>query len=162
MKITANEEYGLRIILRIAKIQKANLGDGLVSINDIALAEGISYENTAAIVSKLKDSHLVESMRGKYGGYKLKRSIQEINLYQIINALGKTTFDLDFCDSHSGLKDTCVHSSNCSVRPVWYSLSSLINNFLAGISLAQLLEQEAEISDNLKELTKDYQELVLG
>lgn len=162
MKITANEEYGLRIILRIAKIQKANPELDLVALNDIALAEGISYENTAAIVSKLKDSNLVESVRGKYGGYKLSRNITEINLYQIINALSKNTFDIDFCESHSGLKETCVHSVNCSVRPVWHSLSSLINNFLAGISLAQLLEQETEISQSLKELAKDCQELVLG
>ena len=81
MKITANEEYGLRIILRVAKL--LSCGVELVSLHDIAQAEGISIENTAAILSHLREANLIESVRGKYGGYKLARTPQQINLYDI-------------------------------------------------------------------------------
>ncbi len=149
MKITASEEYGLRIILRAAKLLAGDAD--LVSLHDIADAEGISVENTAAILSKLREANLIESVRGKYGGYRLSRSPSNINLYQIIDALGGTSFGIDFCDSHSGIQENCANSSNCSVRPVWSTLNSLINNFLAGITLAELLSEESSARDSIKD-----------
>ena len=143
MKITANEEYGLRIILRVAKILKTD-DSRLVSLNEIAEAEGISVENTAAILSKLRDSGLIESIRGKYGGYKLGKLPKDINLFQVMSALSKDSFSIDFCDTHSGNQETCVHSTDCSVRSVWSNLTNLINNFLASINLEHLLENETQ------------------
>lgn len=144
MKITAYEEYGLRIILRLAKLQSQ--GDKLVSLNDIASSEGISSENTAAILSKLRDAELIESVRGKYGGYKLKKDPSQINLFQIVSGISKNAFDLQFCDTHSGNKDICVHSTDCSVRSVWTSVNSMINNFLASITLLQLMKNESDFN----------------
>jgi Rrf2 family transcriptional regulator, iron-sulfur cluster assembly transcription factor len=147
MKITAYEEYGLRIILRLAKLQSE--GEGLVSLNDIASKEGISSENTAAILSKLRDAELIESVRGKYGGYKLKKEPSNINLFQIVNGISKDTFDLTFCETHSGNKETCVHSTECTVRSVWTSVSSMINNFLASITLEQLMQNESDFNTEM-------------
>lgn len=159
MKITAYEEYGLRIILRLAKLQ--NSGDKLVSLNDIASNEGISSENTAAILSKLREAQLIESVRGKYGGYKLKKEPSQINLFQIVSGISKDTFDLSFCETHSGNKEICVHNTECSVRSVWTSVSSMINNFLASITLEQLMQNESDFniemmnSFNLKEVLQN-------
>jgi Rrf2 family iron-sulfur cluster assembly transcriptional regulator len=149
MKITANEEYGLRIILRLALILEKQ-GGSLVSLNEIADAEGFSVENTAAILSKLREGELIESVRGKYGGYKLAGKPEEINLYQILQALSKDTFGLEFCESHAGIKTKCVHNEDCSVRPVWTSLSALIQNFLAGITLRELMQDENSCASELK------------
>lgn len=147
MKITAYEEYGLRVILRLAKLQ--NAGEGLVSLNQIASTEGISAENTAAILSKLRDAELIESVRGKYGGYKLKKDPSQINLFQIVSGISKDTFDLNFCETHAGNKEVCVHNSECSVRSVWTSVSSMINNFLASITLERLMLNEADFNIEL-------------
>ncbi|MDD9898228.1 MAG: Rrf2 family transcriptional regulator [Candidatus Melainabacteria bacterium] len=141
MKITAHEEYGLRIIVRLAKILGTSDKD-LVGISEIAEAEGISYENTAAIIGKLKDSDLVTSVRGKFGGYKLNKEPKAIKLHQIIDAFGEASFGIDFCDKHSGKEESCVNSGDCSIRPVWSAVNGLINNFLAGISLEDLLQNE--------------------
>ncbi len=148
MKITAYEEYGLRIVLRLANLSKDN--DSLVSLSEIAKLEGISNENTAAILSKLRDAELVESVRGKYGGYKLNRAPSEITLYQIVNGLAKETFDLNFCESHSGKSETCVHNSDCTVRSVWSSVNTLINNFLDSITLEQLMNNEKDFVTELQ------------
>jgi len=148
MKITAYEEYGLRIILRLAKLEST--ADKLVSLNEIASSEGISTENTAAILSKLRDAQLVESVRGKYGGYKLKRDPSEINLFQIVNGISKDTFDISFCETHSGNKEECVHNTECTVRSVWTSISSMINNFLASITLQQLMQNESDFNFELQ------------
>ena len=149
MKITANEEYGLRIILRVAKIRAAD-DSKLVSLNEISEAEGISVENTAAILSKLREAGLIESVRGKYGGYKLGQEIEEINLHQVMSAVSKDTFNLDFCDTHTGNQETCVHTEDCSVRSVWSNLTNLINNFFASITLKHLLEDEAKSGTDIQ------------
>ena len=149
MKITANEEYGLRIILRVAKIRE-NDDSKLVSLNEIAEAEGISVENTAAVLSKLREAGLVESVRGKYGGYKLGKEPNEINLYQIISAVSKDTFNVEFCETHTGNQETCVHSNDCSVRSVWSNLTNLINNFFANITLKHLLEDETQAQTDIQ------------
>ena len=151
MKITAYEEYGLRIILRLAKLQ--NNANTLVSLNEIASAEGISAENTAAILAKLKEAKLIESVRGKFGGYKLSKSPAEINLYQVVNGISKKTFDIDFCDSHSGNQEICVHANDCSVRSVWSSVHSLVNNFLASISLEKLMLREVDLNLEIQQNT---------
>lgn len=161
MKITAHEEYGLRIILRLAKLLVTS-PNGLVSINAIAEAEAISYENTAAIIGKLKEARLVESTRGKYGGYKLSRPSSNINLYQIIDALGEASFGIDFCDKHSGNQASCVNSNDCSVRPVWASLNSLVNNFLASISLANLLEKEQSTIHQIRGQVRNFAEVQMA
>ena len=160
MKITAYEEYGLRIILRLARLSEErkdlrlaklqNDANELVSLNEIASSEGISTENTAAILSKLRDAELIESVRGKYGGYKLKRSPAEINLFQVVSGISKETFDLSFCETHSGNKETCVHNTECTVRSVWTSVTSMINNFLASITLEQLMQNESDFSTQLE------------
>ena len=148
MKITAHEEYGLRMILRMAKLQAQE--DRLVSLNEIAELEGISPENTAAVLSKLRDADLIESVRGKFGGYKLKRTPDQITLYQIVNGISKDTFDINFCDTHSGNQDTCVHSTDCSVRSVWSSISSMVNNFLDSITLEKLMQKEIDFTSELQ------------
>jgi hypothetical protein len=148
MKITANEEYGLRIMLRLALIQERQSGK-LVSLNEIADAEGFSVENTAAILSKLREGDLIESVRGKYGGYKLVNKPEELNLYQILQVLSKDTFGIEFCESHSGIKTKCVHNEDCSVRPVWTGLTALIQNFLANITLKQLMQKESACQSEL-------------
>jgi Rrf2 family iron-sulfur cluster assembly transcriptional regulator len=158
MKITANEEYGLRIMLRLALIQERQSGK-LVSLNEIADAEGFSVENTAAILSKLREGDLIESVRGKYGGYKLVNKPEELNLYQILQVLSKDTFGIEFCESHSGIKTKCVHNEDCSVRPVWTGLSALIQNFLAGITLEQLMQNESGCQSQLKNNFKILQDI---
>lgn len=149
MKITANEEYGLRIMIRMAKIL-ADDNSRLVSLNEIAEAEGISVENTAAILSKLREAGLIESVRGKYGGYNLAQEPQEINLHQIISSLSRDTFSIDFCENHSGNQEICVHSDDCSVRSVWSNLTNLINNYFASISLQYLLNDEARAQTGIR------------
>jgi Rrf2 family iron-sulfur cluster assembly transcriptional regulator len=152
MKITANEEYGLRIMLRAAKIQNERPGE-LISLNELAQAEGISVENTASILSKLREAGLIESLRGKFGGYKLIKEPAHTSLYEVLKGISKETFSFDFCESYSGTQETCVNAGDCTVRPVWSHLTSLINNFLAGISIKDLMTDEHKTDALLQRFT---------
>ena len=149
MKITANEEYGLRIILRLATLAETN-DSKLVSLAQISDSEGITPEYCASIITLLKHANLVISVRGKNGGYKLAKPPDEINLYQIINALSEKPFAFDFCETHSGVLETCMHSNNCSVRPVWNYITNVMDYFFRGVTLRQLMSPEQEVDSSMR------------
>jgi len=76
MKFSTQEEYGLRILLRIAR--DAN-GKGL-TIPEISTAEGMTIHNTAKLLRILRIGGFLTSFRGQIGGYTLTKPANEIYL----------------------------------------------------------------------------------
>ena len=73
MRLSAQEEYGLRCLLQVAKSATA----GPIAINEIATREGISPEYAAKLMRALRRAGLVISTRGAAGGYHLARDPRE-------------------------------------------------------------------------------------
>ncbi len=160
MKITANEEYGLRVMLQLVKILRSKeLAEGrkelLVTLNDIAIAEDISTDYVAQILLKLRRAELVDSVRGKNGGYKLLKAAEEISLFEVMQALSDEAYGEDFCENHSGRGNSCTHKTECSIRPVWSTISSMVNNYFKSIKLADLLSSESCMNTMLEASTND-------
>lgn len=156
MKITADEEYGLRILLTIAKLSYAEDSStkNLATISQIAEKEGITHDYAVIFLTKLKKIGLIESIRGKNGGYKLSKSPENISLYEVMNGLGNSIFDSDFCQDHKGIAGECTHLSNCSIKPVWHTISNIMDSVFKKVTLEQLLNKES-----LEEcLSESYQE----
>lgn len=168
MKISSNEEYGLRILLTIAKIsctdsffEQENEGsqkERLVTLGEIAKFEGITTDYAMIFISQLKNAKLIESVRGKNGGYRLSRNPEETSLAEVMKALSDEMFGTDYCDSHSGGHlEHCAHSSNCSIRPLWSNLSSLLDKIFGSIKLSDLLSDEEEFNKNLQAIIASSQ-----
>ena len=85
MKITAQEEYGLRCLLRLARAED---GQSL-TIPEIAAAEGLSVPYVAKLLSVLRQAGLIESVRGRAGGYRLARPPAEIGLGSVLLVAGR-------------------------------------------------------------------------
>lgn len=135
MKITAQEEYGLRILLRIA--QSASK-EGL-TIPEISQVEGLSSHNVAKLCRLLRLAGFIKSSRGKVGGYRLARPARTISLGEILTALGGRLFDQDFCDNHTGVLELCTNSVDCSIRSVWQLIQNSIDSVVNEITLYDLL-----------------------
>ena len=84
MKITAQEEYGLRILLRIARCKDT----GGMSIPQLSEAEGISSHYVAKLTRVLRMAELINSTPGKHGGYVLAKPAREIIIKDLLVALG--------------------------------------------------------------------------
>jgi Rrf2 family protein len=96
MKLTANEEYGLRCLVRLG-----NAGEGgSLTIPEISQAEKVSPAYAAKILRMLRKGGFVKAARGKQGGYALARPADEIVIGDVIDALGGRLFESTFCDSH--------------------------------------------------------------
>lgn len=150
MKITAQEEYGLRCLLRLAAAGTAHSA----TIPDIAAAEGLSIPYVAKLLALLRSGGLIVSERGRHGGYRLADTPDSIGLGRVLTLLGEPLFDEpDYCQRHAGTETDgqCVHQGCCSLRPVWFALDAWVRRALDTLTLADLLEGEDRILHQLRE-----------
>ena len=141
MKLSSQEEYGLRCLLQLARA-----GEGAsLTIAEMSEREGISAPNVAKIMRVLRRAGLVQSTRGKAGGYMLARPAAEIRAIDVLAALGGRLFDTGFCDRHAGVASHCLNTRDCSIRPVLRGLQEAVDQVLGALTLASLLRSEGEV-----------------
>jgi Rrf2 family protein len=147
MKITAQEEYGLRCLLRLARADEGNS----LTIPEVAATEGLSEAYVGKLLSVLRKAGLIESARGRAGGYRLARAPAEIGLGSLLLVLGEPLFnEPEYCERHAGTtadNGRCVHQGGCSLRSLWHTLEQWIRHTLDQITLADLLQSEHRITD---------------
>ncbi len=134
MRVTAQEEYGLRCLVQLAREPS-----GFCTIQDIALRETLTTAYVAKLLRVLRKAGLVKSTRGQRGGYQLSRAPDEIDLDTVLTALGGHLYEDDFCERHPGDGRACRHEADCSIRSVWRSLDFLIREALKKTRLSDLV-----------------------
>ena len=145
MKLSSQEEYGLRCLLQLARA-----GDGVgLTIAEMSEREGISAPNVAKIMRILRRAGLVRSTRGKAGGYRLARPSKDVRALDVLAALGGRLFDPSFCDRHAGVEAHCLNTRDCSIRPVLRGLQDAVDQVLGELTLASLLASESEVGATL-------------
>jgi Rrf2 family protein len=146
MKITAQEEYGLRCLLRFARGGPAHW----LTIPEIAAAEGLSIPYAAKLLAVLRQGGIIESERGRSGGYRLTAAPADVGLGSVMLVLGEPLFeDTDYCQRHAGTENDgqCVHHDSCTLRGLWRALEVWMRTTLNSITLADLLQDESQIID---------------
>ena len=150
MKISAHEEYGLRCLVQLAR---SEVVDESLTLNQIANREGLSVANAGKLMWILAKNGLVQSQRGANGGYTLARPAAEIRLNEVIRILDEDTVDR-FCQTHTGVLDACIHTSDCGIRPVIVGLHEIVQNALSEITLAELIGSEEKVDARLHQIQK--------
>jgi len=148
MKITAQEEYGLRILIRIASCRDK---EGM-SIPQLSEAEGISSHYVAKLTRILRMEGFINSTPGYKGGYILARAAKNININKVLKALGGALFDKEFCGLHTGTMKLCVNSVDCSSRSLWQMIQFTVDQLLDKITLHDLVNEEKESGKILEEI----------
>ncbi len=150
MKITASEEYGMRILIRIASADPVT---GL-SIPQLSEAEGLSEPHVAKICRTLRISGFLKSTPGNKGGYVLSRPAETIVINDVLKALGGNMYDQSFCDAHSGVGRLCTNSVDCSTRSLWKMIQFTLNNLLDKLTLQDLMVKEKEVELKIDEILR--------
>ena len=136
MKISAQEEYGIRCLLHIARHSESG-GSTLASISR---AEQLTPSNTAKLVRILRIAGFVESSRGKTGGYTLAKAPDTILLSDVFDALGGKLFGQGFCNHYSGTGNVCTHFEHCTIRSFWCAIQSVLDHVFSQTSLQNLMD----------------------
>ncbi len=155
MKITAQEEFGLRILIRIAGCQTE---EGM-SIPQLSKAEGLSSHYVAKLTRTLRMAGFINSTPGYKGGYVLATPAKQIRIREVLKALGGVLFDQDFCGLHSGGLNLCTNSVDCSARSLWKMIQFTVDQLLDKITLCDMVNTEKESTKFLRQLLEQKNEL---
>lgn len=156
MKITAQEEYGLRLLIRIASCRDQ---DGM-SIPQLSDAEGISPHYVAKLTRILRIGGFINSTPGYKGGYVLSMPAKEIIINKVLKALGGSLFDQAFCGSHAGALKLCTHSVDCSSRSLWQMIQFTVDQLLDQVTLHDLVCREEDSARLLRQFLVQQQEVI--
>ena len=132
MNVTSKGRYALRVMVDLAQHPE----DGFVSLKTVAERQGISMKYLEMIVGHLKKAELVESTRGKEGGYRLCRDAASYSVGEILHCIEDNLAPVS-CIRDGSI--TCDHAELCLTIPMWKDLDEITNKYLESITLADLL-----------------------
>jgi len=148
MKITAQEEYGLRILIRIASCKDE---EGM-SIPQLSVAEGITPHYVAKLTRILRMEGFINSTPGYKGGYILAIPANKIVINQLLKALGGSLYDTEFCSLHTGTSKLCTNSVDCASRSLWQMIQFTVDNLLDKVTVHDLVNSEKKSTKILNEI----------
>ena len=134
MRISTKGRYALRIMLDLAQ----HTDQGPVALREISERQKITPKYMESIMSLLLRDQLVQSLRGKAGGYKLTKTADKYNLYEILSSAEGGLAPVH-CLSMD--ENDCPIRQTCLTIPVWEGLHKAIEDYLTGISLQTLIDQ---------------------
>ncbi len=141
MIISTKGRYGIRVMIDLAQHGK----DGYIPLKTIAERQGISEKYLESILKVLVQEKLLEGLRGKGGGYRLTRKPPEYTLGEILRLTEGSLAPVACVEEHGS---ECPNRSVCPTLPVWQKLDALINGFLDGITLADLMTPQNTKEDS--------------
>lgn len=133
MRLTTKGRYAVTAMLDLALHED----QGPITLADISQRQGVSVSYLEQLFAKLRRARLVESVRGPGGGYRLAGGPGVINVAQIVEAVNDS-MDATRCLG----KGDCQHGDVCLTHYLWTDLSERLHDFLAGITLADLVSRE--------------------
>ncbi len=133
MRLTTKGRYAVTAMLDLA----INFDKGTITLADISRRQEISLSYLEQLFAKLRRNGLVNSARGPGGGYRLSRTASEICVADVITAVDEKV-DVRKCEG----KGNCKGDNPCLTHDLWCDLSDQIYDFLKGIDLEQLVNQE--------------------
>ena len=139
MKLTTKGRYAVMAMADLASNQDIKP----VSLNEIATRQNISLSYLEQLFLKLRNNHLVKSIRGSQGGYMLEKKAKDIKLSSIIFAVDEEVKTLN-CkkDSKKGCDGRSV---NCITHYLWDDLEKHINSFFENKNLKELISKQESI-----------------
>ena len=134
MMVSTRGRYALRMLLDLAEYQ----GDGYVALKDIASRQEISKKYLEQIIPVLNRANILQTVRGYQGGYRLAKAPDQYTVGDILRITEGSLAPVA-CLEYG--PENCERSGECVTLPVWQGLSKVINEYLDGITLQDILDQ---------------------
>lgn len=128
--------------MAMVELGSAASSDTSRSLTRIAEGQQISAAYLEQLFLKLRRAGLVESVRGRSGGYRLSRGADEISIYDVMAAVSEGT-DMTRCSN--GLAEPCVAGQRCRAHDLWQALGQHIELFLHSVTLKDVIDGRVEV-----------------
>ena len=133
MRLTTKGRFAVTAMLDLA----LHAQHGPVTLSNISARQKISLSYLEQLFGKLRRNSLVESVRGPGGGYNLGRPLDQLTVADIIVAV-EEPIDSRQCEG----RDNCLGDRRCMTHDLWENLNTTVVNYLAGVTLAQLVQKQ--------------------
>ena len=140
MLISTKGRYALRVMIDLAEHQK----EGFIPLKVIAERQEISEKYLESIIKLLVRAKLLNGVRGKGGGYKLTKAPEQ---YTVGNILRLTEDSMAPVSCLEQGADACPRIAECRTLPLWQGLSKVISDYLDNITVADLMQHDAQGND---------------
>lgn len=134
--ISTRGRYALRVMIDIAE----HSGGDFVPMKEVAARQEISLKYIERIMPLLTKENLVEGQHGKGGGYRLCRPPEDYSVGEILRATEGGLAPVACLEC--GAKP-CSRAAECRTLPMWQKYYAMTNKFFDGISVADLMQNEA-------------------
>lgn len=140
MKISTRGRYALRTMIDIAVNSGA---DKNITIKEISERQDISIKYLEQIVGVLSKAHLLRSVRGAQGGYRLSRRPEDYTAGEILRLAEGGLAPIDCLE---GGKNICPRRAVCPTLSFWEGLDKVISDYVDSVTLADLAQQEKNVA----------------
>lgn len=134
MRLTAFTDYTLRTLMYLGLNQ-----DRLVTINDIADLHIISKNHLMKVVHQLGLTGVVDTVRGRNGGLRLKVEPGKINIGDVVR---QTESDFFMAECFDRSSNTCAYAPGCELKKVLGSATAAYLAVLDGVTLQDLIAHD--------------------
>lgn len=135
MELNTRGRYAVMAMTDLAK----HGGDNAIALSAIAERQSLSVAYLEQIFSQLRRAALVESVRGRGGGYRLARPASLIPIAAIMLAVEEET-RMTRCLDIAGGESGCLGATKCLTHGLWHALGDHIRSFLNEVSLQDVVD----------------------
>ena len=132
MRISTKGRYALRILIDMAEHQTT----GYMPLQEIARRQEISEKYLENLAKNLVKGGILEGLRGKGGGYRLKRRPESCTVGDILRLSEGPLSPVACLEPDSA---PCPRMSYCRTLPMWQGLDKVITEYLDSVTLADLM-----------------------
>lgn len=134
MNLTSRSRYALKVMLDLARHQS----DNLVRRHDIARREGIPAKYLDQILVRLRKSGLIDSIRGRAGGFRIAKSPASITMWDIFRGVEDGIYPVECVDEHAD----CQFAVSCVANEPWRVIFDAMRSELMRMTLASFAAGE--------------------
>lgn len=134
MLISTKGRYALRVMIDLAEHQS----EEFISLKEIAQRQEISEKYLESIIRILVKAKVVESLRGKGGGYRLRKAPEQYTVDSILRLTEESLAPVTCLESNA---EACSRSGCCRTLALWQGLDKVIREYLESVTIADLVEQ---------------------
>jgi len=138
MHLSKKSEYALRATINLGIA--AEMGRATVSGSELAEANRLPLKFIERILQELREAGLVETHRGKFGGYSLAVPAASIGVGQLIRLIDGRLAPICCASENAYQPCTCPDEDHCGLRMVMIDVRNAIANILDRYTIAQVVE----------------------
>lgn len=140
MLISTKGRYSLRVMVDLAE----HRADGYIPLKTIADRQEISEKYLESIIKLLVRAKLLEGLRGKGGGYRLTKAPDQYSVGSILRLTEESLAPVSCLEPGAA---ACPRMAACRTLPLWRGLDWLIGDYLDNVTVADLMQRDAEGDD---------------